>query len=422
MSTTIEEMVSPERAREIVLSHITPMPTEIVPVLDAVGRISATTLTADIASAPFPHAAMDGFALRAVQIEQASEQSPVRLTVAAEEPAGSVYEGQIADNECVRIMTGAPLPPDADAVVKYEVVGVVEGDGKTGSIVEFTAPCSVRSNVRDAGEECAAGDEIVQPGELIKAAGIGFLATCGILEVETYARPRVAILATGSELVDPSTVPTAGKIRNSNSYALAALVQEAGGIPLILPIVEDTQAALVNALHAAVKEADFVLTTGGAANGDYDFIKQVIDELGELYMTTVNMRPGKAQAFGLVDGVPVFGLPGNPSAVYVGFHILVRPALRKMQGFSHFEHSQVKARLTADQKRRDPRRIYLRATLTKDASGTYLVEPATNQSSGLFGPIQRSNCLAILPEKTGSKQAGDFVDCLLLDIPEELVL
>ena len=422
MAAFYEEMVSPERAREIVLSHVSPLTTETVPVLDAVGRISAAELTADIASAPFPHAAMDGFALHAAQLENASEQTPVQLKVVAEEPAGSVYDGPIANDECVRIMTGAPLPTEADAVVKYEVVGLVEGDGKTGSIVEFTESCKVRSNVREAGEECKAGDVIVRPGELIKPAGIGFLATCGILQVETYVRPRVAILATGSELVDPSTVPTAGKIRNSNSYALAALVQEAGGIPLILPIVEDTRAALVNALRAAVQDADFVLTTGGAANGDYDFIKQVIDELGTLYLTTVNMRPGKAQAFGLVEGVPVFGLPGNPSAVYVGFHMLVRPALRKMQGFSHFEHSQVKARLVADQKRRDPRRIYLRATLTKDAEGNYLVEPAQNQSSGLFGPIQRCNCLAILPEGTDSKQTGDMLDCLLLDIPEELVL
>ncbi|MBQ9068930.1 MAG: molybdopterin molybdotransferase MoeA [Eggerthellaceae bacterium] len=418
----MEEMVSPERAREIVLSHVAHMPTETVPLLEATGRVSAKELTADIASAPFAHAAMDGFALCADWLSSASEQTPVRLKVVADVPAGSVYDGPLTSDECVRIMTGAPLPDAADSVVKYEVVKVEQGDGKTGSVVAFTTPTETRSNVREAGEECHAGDVIVRPGELIKTAGVGFLATCGILEVDTYARPHVAILATGSELVDPDTVPTPGKIRNSNSYALAALVQETGGIAHILPIVEDTMDALAAAVRDATANADFVITTGGAANGDYDFIKQVISELGDLYLTTVNMRPGKAQAFGLVNGVPVFGLPGNPSAAYVGFHMLIRPALRKMQGFSHFEHSQVKAALTTGQKKKDPRRIYLRATLVKDANGGYLVEPAKNQSSGLFGPIQRSNCLAILPEGTGDHSAGELLDCLLLDIPEELVL
>lgn len=418
----IKEMISPEQARIVVLSHVQTMPTETVPLLEAAGRISARALYADIDSAPFPHAAMDGFALRAEQIEQATPEAPVQLKVIAEEPAGNVFEGPIAHNECVRIMTGAPVPSNADSVVKYEIVTIAEGDGRTGSLVEFSAPCKLRSNIREAGEECRAGDCIVQPGELIKTAGIGFLATCGILEVETYKHPRVAILATGSELVDPSEVPSAGKIRNSNSYALAALVAEAGAIPEIYPIVQDTMQDLTNAIHQAVAHSDFVITTGGAANGDFDFIKDVIASEGELYMTTVNMRPGKAQAFGLVEGVPVFGLPGNPSAAYVGFHMLVRPALRKMQGYAHFEHSKVQARLTNDEKRKDPRRIYLRATLTKDENDTYWVEPAKNQSSGLFGPIQRSNCLAILPEGNESKMAGDYVECLLLDIPEELVL
>lgn len=418
----IEEMISLERAREIVLSHVHPLETEVVPLLESVGRVAAGVLTADIDSAPFAHTAMDGFAVRVSQLEAASDAAPVQLKVIAEVPAGSVYDGEIADDECVRIMTGAPLPDAADAVVKYEDVGVVSGDGRLGSVVAFTAPTKPRNNIREAGEECKAGEAIVQPGEVIKTGGVGFLATSGILEVETYRRPRVAIIATGSELVEPSEIPTPGKIRNSNSYALAACVTEAGGIPEILPIVEDTQEALLHAVKQAVSTCDFVITTGGAANGDYDFIKQVIAEAGELYMTTVNIRPGKAQAFGLVDGVPVFGLPGNPAAAYVGFYLLIRPMLRKMQGFTRFDYLQVKARLAVDQRKKDPRRIYLRAILSRDESGAYVVEPMKNQSSGLFGPMQRSNCLMIMPEGLESKSAGDIVDCLLLDIPEETVI
>lgn len=417
----INEMIAPEDARKLVLSLVHPLEEETVSVLDAVGRVAAQPLASDIDISPFAHAAMDGFALHGASIAHAAPDAPVKLRVIAEEPAGSVYEGPIAADECVRIMTGAPLPADADAVVKYEIVDVVEGDGKPGSTVAFTAPAKERANIREAGEEAKAGETIVKPGEVITSAGVGFLASCGVMDVPTYRRPRVAIIATGSELVPPTEVPAPGKIRNSNSYAMAALTREAGGIADIFPIVEDTFEALASAVREAVPTHDFVVTTGGAANGDFDFIKEVIAQLGDLRMTTVNMRPGKAQAFGLVDGVPVFGLPGNPAAAYVGFQTLIRPALRKMQGYTHFDHTKVRARLARDVKKKDPRRIYLRSTLEKDGDG-YLVTPAKNQSSGLFGVIQRSNCLAIMPEGLESKKAGDEIECLLLDIPEELIL
>lgn len=417
----MREMISPEEARELVLSSVTALPHETVPVLEAVGRVAAADVKSDIDVSPFAHSAMDGFAIHRADIAGASEEHPVDMKVLDEEAAGDVYTGSIGKNECVRIMTGAPLPEAADAVVKYEIVGVVEGDGKAGSTVRFTAPTKERSNIREAGEEAHAGETIVQAGEVISSAGVGFLASCGAVQVETYKRPRVAVIATGSELVPPTEVPAPGKIRNSNSYAMAACVQEAGGIPDILPIVPDTFEALSKAVKQACATHDFVVTTGGAANGDFDFIKKVVAELGDLKMVTVNMRPGKAQTFGLVDGVPVFGLPGNPAAAYVGFEMLIRPALRKMQGYTHFDHTTVKARLARDQKKKDPRRIYLRSTLTRDEQG-YVVTPAKNQSSGLFGVIQHSNCLAIMPEGLESKKAGDVVDCLLLDIPEELVL
>ena len=232
----------------------------------------------------------------------------------------------------------------------------------------------------------------------------------------------MAIISIGSELVDPTEVPTPGKIRNSNSYALAACAQAAGAVPTILPIVEDTKEALAAAVSTAVDQYDFVVTSGGASNGDFDFIKPVVSELGELLMTTVNMRPGKAQTFGVVRGTPVFGLPGNPAAAYVGFEMIIRPALRKMQGCAHFERPSVMAKLSRDVKKKDPRRIFLRGTLYKDEGGDYVVAPAKNQSSGLFGVIQRSNCMAILPEGLDSRTAGSPVQCVLLDVSEEVSL
>lgn len=418
----MSEMISLEEARALVLSHVRPLPVETVPVLGAVGRVAAADLASDIDIAPFAHSAMDGFAVRASELAEASPESPVELDVTAEVAAGDVFEGVIGAGQCVRIMTGAPLPADADAVVKYEVVDAVSGDGKPGSRVAFRAPADVRANVREAGEEARAGEVVVGRGEVVGTAGVGFLASCGITEVPTYRRPRVAVIAIGSELVAPTEVPAPGKIRNSNSYALAACAQAAGAVPVVLPIVEDTHEALAAAVRDAAASYDFVVTSGGASNGDFDFIKPVVEELGQLLMTTVNMRPGKAQTFGLVDGTPVFGLPGNPAAAYVGFEMIVRPALRKMQGFSRFERPVVKARLSTDAKKRDPRRIFLRSTLSKDAAGGYVVTPAKNQSSGLFGPIQRSNCMAILPEGLESRTAGSVVECVLLDVSEEIVL
>ena len=418
----MSEMISLEEARTLVLSHVRPLPVETVPVLEAVGRVAAADLASDIDIAPFAHSAMDGFAVRASELAEASPESPVELDVIAEVAAGDVFEGVIGAGQCVRIMTGAPLPADADAVVKYEVVDAVSGDGKPGSRVAFRAPADARANVREAGEEARAGEVVVGRGEVVGAAGVGFLASCGITEVPTYRRPRVAVIAIGSELVAPTEVPAPGKIRNSNSYALAACAQAAGAVPVVLPIVEDTHEALAAAVRDAAVSYDFVVTSGGASNGDFDFIKPVVEELGQLLMTTVNMRPGKAQTFGLVDGTPVFGLPGNPAAAYVGFEMIVRPALRKMQGFSRFERPVVKARLSTDAKKRDPRRIFLRSTLSKDAAGGYVVTPAKNQSSGLFGPIQRSNCMAILPEGLESRTAGSVVECVLLDVSEEIVL
>ena len=418
----MREMIPLEEARDLVCGAVGLLPTERVALLDAVGRVVAEGQVSDIDVSPFAHSAMDGFALRAAEIAETTDEAPATLRVIAEVGAGDVYEGTIGEGECVRIMTGACLPDDADAVVKYEIVGVVEGDGKTGSVVSFAAPTKVGSNIRAAGEEARAGEEVVAAGEVLTAAGVGFLAGCGVLEVPVYRRPRVAIIATGSELVPADQVPGPGKIRNSNSYAMAACAREAGADAVMLPTVEDTFEALRDAVDAASREFDFVVTTGGAANGDFDFIKPVVDSLGELMMTTVNMRPGKAQTFGLVNGTPVFGLPGNPAAAYVGFQMLIRPALRTMQGYRFMDHPVVKARLTRDEKNRDPRRIFLRATLTRGADGTYEATPAKNQSSGLFGPIQKTNCMAIMPEGTEPQPAGSIVDCILLDIPEEVVL
>lgn len=418
-------MVGIEEGRAIVLADIHPLEIERVELTDAVGRVAAEDLTSDIDITPFAHAAMDGFALKAAQIEAASAEAPVRLKVVAEVPAGATYEGDIASDECVRIMTGAPLPACADSVIKYELVDYEGSDGREGSVVAFVEPTKERSNVREAGEEIACGEVAIHAGEVIRAAGVGFLASCGITEVPVYRRPKVAVLSIGSELVEPSVKPGPGQIRDGNAYALAACVKEAGGIPTIYPIIKDDFYALRDAVMLARENHDFVITSGGASNGDYDFIKDVIEQAGVLKMTLVNMRPGKAQAFGFIEGVPIFGLSGNPAAAYCGFEMFIRPALRKMQGFSAFERPSVKAILKTDRKKKDKRRLLLRASLEKDDKGRLTVAPAKNQNSGLFSTIQRGSCLAVLPEGVpdgGRVMAGTEVDCILLDVEEGTIV
>lgn len=416
------EMIPLEEARELVLGSVEKLSTEKVDLLSSAGRVAAVDVRSDIDVSPFAHSAMDGYAVVADDLKDASSQSPVTLRVVDEVAAGSVFEGEAGRGECVRIMTGAPMPPMFDSVVKYEVVDVVEGDGAGGSVVSFAAPCKEGSNVRQAGEEAHAGEVVLGAGERITPAGAGFLASCGALEVEVYRRPRVAVISIGSELVDPGEVPSYGKIRNSNGYALAACAKDAGAQVDLLPIVEDSREALAKAVSEAADGHDFVVTSGGASNGDFDFIKPVVEELGELLMTTVNMRPGKAQTFGLVHGTPVFGLPGNPAAAFCGFEMIVRPALRKMQGFTTFERAVVKAPLSQDVRKKDPRRYFLRGSLVRKEDGSLSVVPARNQSSGLLGPIQRSNCLIVIPEGQGGKLEGDVVDCILLDVSEDVVL
>ena len=322
-------------------------------------------------------------------------------------------------------MTGAPIPDGANAVVKYEIVTNLENDGRAPGRVAFSAPTSAGDNIRQKGEEIAAGEVAIKAGEPLSPAGAGLLASCGLSQVEVYKRPRVAVIPIGSELVEPDTLPLPGQIRDGNSYAIGASVVRAGGIPHLHSIVPDDKDMLAAAVLEAVEESDLVVTSGGASNGDFDYIQQVVKEQGELFMDFVNMRPGKAQTFGLVKNTPVFGLSGNPAAAYCGFEMLVRPALRKMQGYATLDRPRVWARLSRDMKKKDSRRIYLRSTLERLDDGSLQVRPAKSQSSGLFSPFQSGNCLAILPEGVPASkkvEAGTLVECLLLDVDEGVVI
>lgn len=420
-----QELIPVEQARALLLNTVNTLETEKVPLIEALGRISAKNQTSDIDISPFDHSAMDGFAVVASDLANATPEAPIELPVIDEIPAGAYYDKVLQPGTCVRIMTGAPIPDGANAVVKYEIVTNLENDGRAPGRVAFSAPTSAGDNIRQKGEEIAAGEVAIKAGEPLSPAGTGLLASCGLSQVEVYKRPRVAVIPIGSELVEPDTLPLPGQIRDGNSYAIGASVVRAGGIPHLHSIVPDDKDMLAAAVLEAVEESDFVVTSGGASNGDFDYIQQVVKEQGELFMDFVNMRPGKAQTFGLVKNTPVFGLSGNPAAAYCGFEMLVRPALRKMQGYATLDRPRVWARLSRDMKKKDSRRIYLRSTLERLDDGSLQVRPAKSQSSGLFSPFQSGNCLAILPEGVPASkkvEAGTLVECLLLDVDEGVVI
>lgn len=420
-----QELIPVEQARALLLDTVNTLETEKVPLIEALGRISAKNQTSDIDISPFDHSAMDGFAVVASDLANATPEAPIELPVIDEIPAGAYYDKVLQPGTCVRIMTGAPIPDGANAVVKYEIVTNLENDGRAPGRVAFSAPTSAGDNIRQKGEEIAAGEVAIKAGEPLSPAGAGLLASCGLSQVEVYKRPRVAVIPIGSELVEPDTLPLPGQIRDGNSYAIGASAVRAGGIPHLHSIVPDDKDMLAAAVLEAVEESDFVVTSGGASNGDFDYIQQVVKEQGELFMDFVNMRPGKAQTFGLVKNTPVFGLSGNPAAAYCGFEMLVRPALRKMQGYATLDRPRVWARLSRDMKKKDSRRIYLRSTLERLDDGSLQVRPAKSQSSGLFSPFQSGNCLAILPEGVPASkkvEAGTLVECLLLDVDEGVVI
>ena len=265
-------------------------------------------------------------------------------------------------------MTGAPVPAGADAVVKYEIAEVTGGDGtgNESSSVTFRAPAKPGENIREAGLEAHAGDVIMHTGEVVTAAGAGLLTSAGVAEVAVRRAPRVGILSVGTELVPPTEQPQRGQIRDANGPALMAAALDAGAEPRFFGIVADDEDAIAQAVLEMTESCDFVVTSGGASAGDYDYIDALVQREGEVLFDRISMRPGKAITFGLVRGMPFLGLSGNPAAACVGFEMLARPAIRAMRGHTLLERPLERARVTHDVRKRQERRFYDRARVTRD--------------------------------------------------------
>jgi molybdopterin molybdotransferase len=416
----MSDFASVESARQQLLDITRILDAEEVSLLDALGRVLAEDAISDIDVSPFDNSAMDGFAVRAADITSASIDTPVLLEVVAHIAAGEVFDGEVAAGTVARIMTGAPTPVGADAVVMVEDTTVKSGDGGVGSIISFIKPVTfIGHNIRRKGEEVAAGEVVLHASEVLGPAGIGLLAATGHPTVKVRKRPRVAVVSTGAELVEADIVPGPGQIRNSNSYSISAQVIAAGAIPVSYPCIDDTYEATKDTLVRAADECDFVITSGGVSVGDFDYVKPVLEEIGMLYYCNVNMRPGKPQTMGVIDDTPFFGLPGNPTSTYVGFEIFVRPALRKMQGYSQVTRPVTLARITHDAKKHQGRRYFLRGVVERDAKGDYYCSVVGNQSSALLRSAHEGNCLIVLPEGMSPVKEGTIVECIRLDIEEE---
>ncbi len=403
-------VLSVEEAQEQILATVRVLEPERVPILEALERVLAEEVVADRNIPPLPNSAMDGYAVRAADVAQV----PARLRVIAEAPAGRLCPTEVEPGTAIRIMTGAPIPPGADTVVPFEHTRIAVAQDESCAIVEVLRETRPGANVRQAGEDVRAGQVVLSPGCVLRPQEIGMLAALGRTEVAVIRRPRVAIMATGDEVVPPWETPGPGQIRDANSYTVAAQVRRYGGIPLLLGVARDEEALVREGVRRALAErADLIVTSGGVSIGDFDLVKQVLAAEGEMRFWSLNMKPGRPLAFGVVGGVPLVGLPGNPVSAMVATELFVRPALRKMQGFTEWPWPERRARLADPVTRKDGRRHYLRVRLRETPEG-WEASLTGDQGSGILYSLVLADGLAIIPEDVDHLPAGSEVRVLLL--------
>jgi len=376
-----------------------------VPLAEARGLVTAAPAVATEAVPPFANTAMDGFAVRAAD----TAFPPVDLAIVGTLPAGVAPDIEVGVGEAIRIMTGAPIPQGADAVVEVERTSVSDD----GSVVTVDVEVPVGNHIRSAGEDLRPGDEVVGAGTTLGPGHLGVLASIGVERVVVFRRLRVGVLSTGDELVDGSAPLMAGQIRDANRPALLGLLDEMGVVPVDLGRVADDKAALAGALLGGVAGCDAVLTSGGVSMGDFDYVKVVLDRIGEMRWMQVAIRPAKPLAFGLVDGVPVFGLPGNPVSSMVSFELFARPALRAMSGHRSLERPRVEAVVVGELRRRVDGKVHFGRVVVEYRDGRYLAWSAGGQGSHQLAAMATATGLAILPDGDGMSD-GDEVEVILL--------
>ena len=370
----------------------------------------ADTVVADGNVPPFANSAMDGFAVRAADVASADERSPIRLRVVGTIAAGAAPDVPVGPGEAVRIMTGAPMPPGADAIVVVERSTPVEG----GSFVDLSEAPTPGRHVRSVGEDVAVGDEVLTAGTLLGPAHLGVLASLGIRRPVVIPRPRVAVLSTGDELVDDDRPLRSGQIRESNRPTLVAALRSYGFDAVDVGTVADDREALAEAFTAAARDHDAVVSSGGVSMGDFDLVKAVLAERADMRWMQVAMRPAKPFAFGVLDGTPVFGLPGNPVSSLVSLSMLAVPGLRRQAGRTDLDLPRVVAVAGPGLTRRpDGRTALVRVVCRWDEHGRVHAVPVHAQGSHQLAASAEANGLAVLPDGDGVHE-GDAVSVVVI--------
>jgi molybdopterin molybdotransferase len=408
-------------ALEAVLNSVAVLPAEMSPLFEALGRVLAEPVSSRDSLPPFANSSMDGYAVRAADLVGASLGNPVSLRVVADIAAGSVSEVALVPGTVARIMTGAPLPAGADAVVPVEDTSEPWRDKGRPllDVVEFWRQVESGAYVRLVGEDIRAGDRVLEVGHLLRPQEIGVLASLGMSQVPVIRRPRVGVLATGDELL-PITEPLRpGKIRNSNGYAQAAQVLAMGAVPIDLGVAGDREDDVRQKLQQGLETGvDLFVSSAGVSVGAYDVVKAVLEQEGNVGFWRVRMRPGKPLAHGTYRGVPYLGLPGNPVSAMVSFERFARAAILKMAGHTRLERPQLEVVLQ-ETIHSDGRESYIRAVVSR-LDGEYMAITTGGQGSHMMTSLVKANALLIVPEGVRLVEAGEIIRAWMLDWPETI--
>ncbi|MCX6098061.1 MAG: molybdopterin molybdotransferase MoeA [Caldiserica bacterium] len=408
-------MLNIEEALKAILDHATPLTPVTMALDDAADLVLAEDVMARGNVPPFANSAMDGFAVIAADIQQASESTPARLHILEDVPAGSVATQPVRPSTAIRIMTGAPLPDGADTVVHVEVTRAEDDD------VLILLALKTGVNVRQAGEDMKDGAVVLTAGAVLRPGEVGVCAAAGHATVTVYPRARVAVLTTGSELVDAAQVPGPGQIRDANAHSLRAQVAAMGAEPVVFARVPDTREAMRSALEQALAQTDVVLTNGGVSVGDYDFVKDVLREMGaELVFWRVKQKPGKPMAFWTLGSKRIVGLPGNPVSCMVCTEEYVRPLVRRMMGHGLL-YRPVRTAVLDERyaKGSDAGRAHFARVRLQERDGVLHAALTGPQGSGILTSMALAVGIAVLPEETPVVEAGQPVHVQLTDLPED---
>ena len=400
-------MIPLSEAQERVLAGCKVLAEAVVSVDHARGLVTTETVLAPELVPPFDNTAMDGFAVRSADVVDA----PVTLNIAGTIAAGVPPAITVGAGQAARIMTGAVIPPGADAVVMVELTET-SADGSTVTVAQ-SVPAG--NHIRRAGEDLQIGQTVFGPGEVLTPGHLGVLTSLGMYQVKVRPKARVGVMSTGDELVEGPQPLKVGQIRDSNRHTLLALLAEAGCEPVDLGSLSDNEAEIAAGLRAGVDKCDALLTSGGVSMGDYDYVKKVLDEIGDMSWMQVAIKPAKPLAFGVVEGIPVFGLPGNPVSSMVSFELFARPGLRKMMGHrSGTWHRQpVMGRMAKPLRRRPDGKTHFARVRVDYADGEFSASSAGGQGSHQLSAMASADALAVLPDGEGLG-AGDPVSLLIL--------